>query len=205
MGNRRTKRPLDVSGDAPAAPAVSKARRSRRSRRSRWFASVVVLLLVVFSATTARLFVWPSLAPLPDHADAIIELGGPGDRDAVTIALAEQGLAPLVIRSISADERTYASCLPAIADVTIECVYAVPATTRGEARYIGDRAAAEHWESVIIVTTPDHAWRAHLRVERCFPGQVYVATSPLPKWDWLRQVPYQWAATVKAELFERGC
>ena len=55
------------------------------------------------------------------------------------------------------------------------------------------------------MTTPDHAWRARLRVERCFPGQVYVATSPLPKWDWLRQIPYQWAATVKAELFQRDC
>ena len=65
--------------------------------------------------------------------------------------------------------------------ITIECFHADPPTTRGEARYIGERGAAENWSSVIIVTTPDHAWRARLRVERCFPGQVYVATSPLPK------------------------
>jgi hypothetical protein len=192
----------EAGGDAHSSPAV---RTAHRSHRRRWGGLLVVLLLTGFAAATARLFIWPSLDPLPDHADAIIELGGPGDRDAVTMSLAEQHLAPLVIKSISEDETTFDSCLPPIPDVTIDCHHAVPPTTRGEARYIGDRAAAEHWESVIIVTTPDHAWRARLRVERCFPGDVYVATSPLPEWDWLRQIPYQWAATVKAELFERDC
>jgi hypothetical protein len=167
---------------------------------------VAVVLFVVFAATTVRVFVWPSLPPLPKHVDAIIELAGPGDRDAVTTALAKQHLAPVVIQSTLAQDVTPAeSCLPPIADVTVECFTPVPGTTRGEARYIGEQAAAHHWRSVIIVTTPDHAWRARLRVERCFPGEVYVATSPLPKWDWLRQIPYQWAATVKAELFQRDC
>jgi hypothetical protein len=165
-------------------------------------ALVAVLLVVAFAATTARLFVWPPLAPLPDHADAIIELGGPGDRDPVTIALAKEHRAPVVIRSLAYDQT---HCLPQVPNVTTECFYAVPPTTRGEARYIGELAAAEHWTSVIIVTTPDHAWRARLRVERCFPGQVYVATSPLPQWDWFRQIPYQWAATLKAELVQRDC
>jgi hypothetical protein len=166
---------------------------------------VGLLVLVVFAAATARLFVWPSLPPLPDHADAIIELGGPGDRDAVTTALGEQHVAPLVIQSTVPGDATSNTCLPPIDGETIECFSAVPPTTRGEARWIGEQAAARHWDSVILVTTPDHAWRARLRVERCFPGQVYVATSPLPKWDWFRQIPYQWAATVKAELFQRDC
>jgi len=167
---------------------------------------VAVVLFVTFAATTVRVFVWPSLPPLPDHVDAIIELAGPGDRDAVTTALAKQHLAPVVIQSTLARDVTAAeNCLPPISGVTIECFNPVPGTTRGEARYIGEQGAAHNWHSVIIVTTPDHAWRARLRVERCFPGQVYVATSPLPKWDWLRQIPYQWAATVKAELFQRDC
>jgi hypothetical protein len=165
-----------------------------------------VVLVVLLAATTARVFVWPSLPPLPHHVDAIIELAGPGDRDAVTMALAEQHLAPVVIQSTLARDVTAAeNCLPPVPGVSIECFTPVPPTTRGEARYIGEQAAALHWNSVIIVTTPDHAWRAQLRVQRCFPGQVYVATSPLPKWDWLRQIPYQWAATVKAELFQRDC
>ena len=55
------------------------------------------------------------------------------------------------------------------------------------------------------MTTPDQAWRARLRTTRCFPGDVYVATAPLPPLYWMRQVPYQWAATVKALTFEWSC
>ena len=188
-----------------ADESASTTRTAHRSRLRRRVALVALVLVVAFVATTARIFIWPSVPPLPDHADAIIELGGPGDRDAVTIALAEQHLAPLVIQSTLEGDAMSDTCLGPIPGVTIECFHADPPTTRGEARYIGERGAAENWGSVIIVTTPDHAWRARLRVERCFPGQVYVATSPLPKKDWLHQIAYQWAATVKAELFQRDC
>ncbi|HEU5035717.1 MAG TPA: hypothetical protein VFT70_01845 [Nocardioides sp.] len=178
---------------------------SARSRLRLRGALLAAVLLTAFLATTARVFVWPSLPPLPAHADAIVELAGPGNRDASTIALAEKHIAPLVIQSTVPGDATSDTCLDPIEGATIECFSPVPDTTRGEARYIGRRAADEHWRSVIIVTTPDHAWRARLRVERCFPGRVYVATSPLPKADWLMQIPYQWAATAKAELFQRGC
>jgi len=42
-------------------------------------------------------------------------------------------------------------------------------------------------------------------VSRCFPGKVYVATAHLPAWDWVRQVPYQWLASVKALTIQRSC
>ena len=180
-------------------------RATRRRRRRRRVALGALVLFAAFTLTTARLFVWPSLPELPAHADAIVELGGPGDRDAVTIALAREHRAPLVIQSTVARDATSNTCLAPIPDTTIECFHAVPPTTRGEARYIGERGAQSRWSSVIIVTTPDHAWRARLRVERCFPGQVYVKTSPLPRLDWLRQIPYQWAASIKAVLFQRDC
>ena len=191
--------PGEGGGSSATAP------KSRHRPLGRRVALVALVLVVAFVGTTARIFVWPSLPPLPAHADAIIELAGPGDRDAVTIALAKEHLAPLVIQSTLPGDATSDTCLDPIPDTTIECFTPVPATTRGESRYIGERGAAEHWSSVIIVTTPDHAWRARLRVQRCFPGRVYVATSPLPKWDWFRQIPYQWASTVKAELFQRDC
>ena len=46
--------------------------------RRRRIAAVVALLtaVVAFAATTVRLFIRPDLAPLPPHADAIIDLGG---------------------------------------------------------------------------------------------------------------------------------
>jgi hypothetical protein len=58
---------------------------------------------------------------------------------------------------------------------------------------------------VILVTTPDQAWRARLRTTRCFPGDVYVATAPLPPLSWIWLIPYQWAASVKALTVERSC
>jgi hypothetical protein len=58
---------------------------------------------------------------------------------------------------------------------------------------------------VILVATPDQAWRARLRFVRCFDGEVYVSTAPLPAMLWFRQIPYQWAATVKALAVERAC
>ena len=87
----------------------SPAPKARRPRLRRRVALVALVLVVAFAATTARLFVWPSLPPLPAHADAIIELAGPGDRDAVTIALAQKHLAPVVIQSTLARRRHLAT------------------------------------------------------------------------------------------------
>jgi hypothetical protein len=183
-----------VDEEAPSTP--------RRSLRVAGIGGVVVL--AAFLAITARLFVWPDLQPLPGRADAIIELAGPGDldRDRVALELARQHAAPVLIQSTLASDT---SCLPPVAGVRIMCFHPRPNTTRGEARYIGALAAKRHWGSVILVTTPDQAWRAHLRVSRCFPGKIYNATAHLPVVDWLKQIPYQWAASIKALTVERAC
>ncbi len=96
-------------------------------------------------------------------------------------------------------------CLPAPPDVKLLCFHPDPGTTRGEAQWIGREAAQRHWKSVILVTTPDQAYRAKLRVGRCFPGKVYVATSSLPWHSWFKQIPYQWGATTKALVWQRSC
>jgi uncharacterized SAM-binding protein YcdF (DUF218 family) len=166
---------------------------------------IAVLVLVVFGVATVRLFVLPDLAPLPAHADAIIELAGPGIRDAATMELVHEGKAPVVVQSTVAAEAGTHTCLPQTPGVEVLCFNPNPGTTLGEARYIGQVAAQRHWQSVIIVTTPDHALRAQLRVSRCFPGTIYVATSPLPWFDWFKQIPYQWAASAKALLFQTSC
>jgi uncharacterized SAM-binding protein YcdF (DUF218 family) len=165
----------------------------------------MLAVIAFFGVATARLFVWPPLPELPARADAIIELGGPGNRDGAALALAREHRAPLVIQSTVIEEAGTNSCLPPIPDVTIMCFHADPGTTRGEARQIGALAAEQHWKSVILVTSRDHAWRAQLRVRRCFPGDVYVSMTSLPLWAWFRQIPYQWGATAKALVSERAC
>jgi hypothetical protein len=165
----------------------------------------MLVLAVPFGVVTARFFVWPQLPRLPSRTDSIIELAGPGNRDAAALALAREHRAPVLIQSTVVAEAGTSTCLPPVPDVTIMCFHPDPGTTRGEARYIGALAEQRHWKSVILVTSPDHAWRARLRVMRCFAGEVYVSTSPLPAWAWPSQIPYQWGATAKALLFQRDC
>lgn len=200
-----SRRQVSVAHQTPLADTARRPPPARTSRLLGRLAIVVVLGFVVASLLTARLFVWPSLPTLPAHADAIIELAGPGDRDVTALRLARNHVAPLVIQSTLPGDATSNTCLPAVRGITVECFSPIPATTRGEARWIGRRASEEHWTSVILVTTPDQAWRARLRVQRCFPGTVYVATTPLPVRQWPRQIAYQWGATFKAEALQREC
>ena len=189
--------------EEPAGQPEAGRPATRRGRRR--LLIVLGIVVVLFTGVTLRMFVWPDLPPLPPKADAIIELGGPGDRDAAALALARDHRAPVLVQSTVAAEAGTDRCLPPVPDVTIMCFNADPGTTQGEARAIAALAARYHWTSVILVTTPDHAWRARLWVSRCFPGGVAVSTTPLPALYWFRQIPYQWGASIKALTFERSC
>jgi uncharacterized SAM-binding protein YcdF (DUF218 family) len=192
------------AGEGPEEPTGAAAKRPRRRKRHRlWIALGIVIIL--FAAVTARMFIWPDLEPLPERVDAIIELGGPTFRDEAALELARDHRAPVLVQSTVREEAGTHSCLPPVSGVTILCFHADPNTTRGEARAIGAMAAQYHWDSIILVTTPDHAWRSRWRVSRCFPGEIYVSTKTLPFWYWFRQIPYQWFASAKALTLERGC
>jgi uncharacterized SAM-binding protein YcdF (DUF218 family) len=177
-------------------------------RRPRRRVVIVVLAVVVaaVSGLVAHLFVWPDLPPLPRQADVIVQLGGPGDRRAVALALARQGRAPLVAISVSNAEVNTKWCHRGRLDgVAVVCFHSAPFTTRGEARAVAQMAAGRGWESVILVTTRDQASRARLRLRRCYSGAVFVATAVLPWYQWPPQIVYQAAATVKAYTVETSC
>ena len=200
--------PTDAAAEqAEAAMRVADDRRLRRRRRRRRSQVVVAVVFLAWVAFTARLFVWPALPPLPHRADAIIELAGPAveGRDQLAIKLAQEHKAALLVQSTVVEEAGTNRCLPAVPRVTVLCFHPVPGTTRGEAEWIGREAKSHHWRSVILVTTPDQAWRAGLRVSRCFDGTVYFATSRLPFLNWFQQIPYQWFASAKALTVERAC
>jgi hypothetical protein len=186
--------------DEPGADKQSRRRRMRLTVAS-------VLALVLFAAATYRLFIRPDLEPLPARVDAIIELGGTDalDRDKVALDLARAHRAPVLVQSTVVEEAGTDRCLAHVPGVTILCFHADPNTTRGEAEYIGVQAQLRHWRSIVLVTTPDQAWRAQLRVGRCFSGRIYVVTSRMPPLAWVWQIPYQWAATGKAVTVERSC
>jgi hypothetical protein len=187
---------------------MSRVQAGARGRRRRWRRTLALILapvLLGFSVVTARLFIWPPLRPLPSHVDAIIELAGPGNRDRIALALARAHRARYVVQSTMASDAVSDTCLPPVPGVTVLCFHPDPSTTRGEAESIRRLTATYGWHSIVLVTSPDQAWRAHLRVVRCFGGPVYVATTPLPLVDWPGQIAYQWAATVKALAIQREC
>jgi uncharacterized SAM-binding protein YcdF (DUF218 family) len=164
------------------------------------------VVLAGVSVLTARLFVWPDLPPLPQKADVIVQLGGPGNRRLVALNLARQGRAPLVAISVSVAEVNTKWCHKGrLGDVSVVCFHSDPSSTRGEARAIAAMAEQHGWQSVILVTTPDQASRATLRVRRCFDGKIFVATAPLPWYRWPTQIVYQSGATAKAYAVETSC
>jgi uncharacterized SAM-binding protein YcdF (DUF218 family) len=188
-----------MSGAEDTAPAP-------RRRRRRVVAGIVAVLVVGFSVATARLFVWPDLPPLPEQVDAIVQLGGPGNRRSTALDLARQGRAPVVAISVATDEVDTTWCdQGSLRGVPVVCFHSDPFTTRGEARSIAGLAQRHGWRSIILVTTPDQAWRATVRVERCFDGEIFVATARLPWHRWPVQVIYQWGAIAKAFTLETSC
>ena len=157
------------------------------------------------STATVRLFIWPDRG-MPAYVSAIVMLNGTGDRLDAAEDLARRHKASFVVVSRGSPPFGHGSgCFPAILHVKVICFDPSPATTRGEAEFIGRLARIYHWRSVVLVTITPQDTRGRLRVERCFSGPVYVVTTPPAWYDWPYEIAYEWAATVKAFIFQRSC
>jgi uncharacterized SAM-binding protein YcdF (DUF218 family) len=174
--------------------------------RWRWAAVAALVVVVLFAAVTARLFVFPARG-MPAHVDVVIMLDGSGDagRVAAALRLAKERRAPTLLISRGRFESAHWSCPPPMRYVKVICFNPSPATTKGEAEFIGRLARQHHWTSVTLVTVTPQDTRARLRLSRCFRGAVYVSTSPLPAEQWPYQIAYEWGATLKALFLQRSC
>jgi hypothetical protein len=164
---------------------------------------VILAVVVVFMAATARLFVWPARG-VPAHADAIVLFNGHGNRLDGALGLAYAHVAPNLVISRGTPTATN-SCSPPIDGVTVTCFSPNPGTTQGEAEFVGRLATERNWHSLILVTTRAQDTRARVRMRRCFPGHVDVATVHLRTREWPRTVAYEWAAMAKAFVVQRHC
>jgi len=173
-------------------------------------AIMVAVALLGFAAVTARLFVWP-VRGMSARVDAIVMLDGPGDRLGTALDLAREHRAGvLVISRGSAFPGPQSSgpgpgCVPPIPGVRVICFSPDPSTTQGEAEFASRLARRYHWHSMVLVSITPQDSRARLRVERCFSGQVYVMTAPMPAYLWPYELAYEWGATVKALFLQRSC
>lgn len=173
-----------------------------RKWRRRVLACLVVLVLA-FVAATARLLIWP-VQGSPPRVNAIVLLAGPGDRLPAALALAREHRAPVLV--VSRGWMGYGGpCPPPTPGVRTICFNPNPGNTRGEAEYVGALARRNGWNSLLVVAIRPQAVRAQLLFGRCFSGQVYVSTAPLPAGSWPYQLAYGWGALVKAALLVRSC
>jgi hypothetical protein len=165
--------------------------------------SLLVVVIAGFVATTLPLFVWPQQG-LPARVDAIVMLNGPGDRLTTAEELGWAHRAPMLVVSRN-NQYANGSCAARIPRVTVICFAPDPATTRGEAEYIGRLGRRYHWRTIVLVTITPQITVGRIWINRCFGGKVYAVASPLPGWAWPAAVLYEWGAAIKAELFQRSC
>jgi uncharacterized SAM-binding protein YcdF (DUF218 family) len=192
--------PMDVP--APAAGPAGR-RPSWRRRVGRRVLITLVILVIAAATATARLFVWPDQG-MPPTVSAIVMLDVPGGRLNNALRLAAQHRAPFLLISLGMPGGGY-GCPRPVRRVTLICFNPSPATTQGEAEYVGKLARRYYWRSIAVVTTTPQDSRARLRMERCFAGPVYVVATPIALTSWPYQVAYEWGALAKALVVQRSC
>ncbi len=166
----------------------------------------LIALAVAFVAVcgaTAWLFIWPDQG-MPSRVDAIVMLDSRGGALNVAVRLAAQHRAPFLVVS-QGNPVARDPCPRPVSGVVLICFNPTPATTQGEAEFVGRLARKYHWHSIAVVAITPQDSRARLRVERCFPGQIYMVTAPIRLSTWPYQIVYEWGALIKALFIQRGC
>jgi len=173
------------------------------ARRRRVLSSVLALAIAATAFLDIRLFVVPRSDPAR-QSDAFVVLGGDTFKVRLKagVALAREYPNATLVVSTPGRTRCPHGLVPA---PRLICFDPAPSTTQGEARAAAAFALAHGWRSMTVVTTADQVWRARLRFSRCWDGDLRVVQAPTRIWTRIREVPYETAATVKAEIFQRGC
>jgi uncharacterized SAM-binding protein YcdF (DUF218 family) len=166
--------------------------------------AIFFVFFVAFCTGSALLFVFPTTGS-PTRVDAIVVLGGGGDRIGLGLQLAREDRAPYLVLSMGLPWLPPGICTQHVGAAKVICFQPSPDTTQGEAEGASRIAERHGWHSLLLVTTRDQVWRAHLRFQRCYSGRIYAAAAPVAGYDWPFAIAYQWAGTVKAEIFQRGC
>ncbi|MCU1458294.1 MAG: hypothetical protein JWL73_2386 [Actinomycetia bacterium] len=180
-----------------------------RRKHRRIACALVVVLLGGWAGSTFVLFVKPDKTQTPRRADAIVMLGGNGERLVRVHQLAQTNSTPTI--AISDPRRILEPCssrpqdaLDQLPGKKVICFHPEPTTTRGEARAIGKLAAKHRWRSIIVVVSTDQVTRAKLLIGRCWGGEVQmVAVHPSQPIPW--RAVYEWGALTLAVVARRGC
>lgn len=174
-----------------------------RSVRRRWLNIVVAVLVVAAGLVEIRLYVVPA-SDGARPADAVVVLGGQAYQDRLRTADAMLKKYPGSVVVVSIPSGIPCPTQPPGASAIL-CFSPNPSTTQGEARTAAKLATQYGWKSMEVVTTADQVWRARLRFSRCWSGNITMVRSDSSIYLRMRAVPYETAATIKAETLQRGC
>lgn len=141
-------------------------------------------LAIAWLAATAVLFVWPSDDD-PGKADAVVVLSGGRDtRLDPALRLMRQEVAPvLVISGAGYDEKWTKArnlCAQGASGFRVLCFNPKPYSTRGEAQEIARLAQRNDWQTVDVVTSRYHIFRARLVIERCYHRRLRMIGASYP-------------------------
>jgi uncharacterized SAM-binding protein YcdF (DUF218 family) len=172
--------------------------------------SLVLLAAVVAFGFGIWLFLMRPEDPLPAHADAVVVLAGSSKRLPVALNLVGAGIArTLVVSEDSAanDRQRYALCHGAKPKrYTLICRKASPFSTRGEAELIGHLATSHRWQSLVVVTSRYHMFRAQLLIDRCTQATLSMrATDGDSWWQKAAAIPLEYVKLAGAQTLQRGC
>jgi uncharacterized SAM-binding protein YcdF (DUF218 family) len=188
------------AGDLP--PDERRGRRFAAITPRRVLFSIVALIILAIGGVATRLFIVPA-SNHPGSADAIVVLNGDTFGERLHAAVGIYDRYPDGTLAISVPTRY--NCPDQIPVPTLLCFVPYPSTTQGEARVAAQLAAQRGWTSMTVVTTSDQVWRARLRFSRCWSGKLSVVAAPTSIRHRIFSLPYEVAATVKAEVFQRSC
>lgn len=204
--NSRTAASVATTSQRPE-PTTGKLSSPRRViaaiRLHRIAASVVAVLLSITVLIDVRLFVVPT-SDKPQPSDAVVVLGGATFMDRLHAAYRLIDRFPGEVLVVSIPGENDCPWKPPAA-TRIVCFRPDPSTTQGEARAAARLAKQNGWTSMTVVTTADQVWRARLRFSRCWAGPLHVVRAPTSMYVRLSTVPYEMAASVKAEVVQPGC
>jgi hypothetical protein len=162
---------------------------------------VAVVVIAVFLAATARLFVWPPI-DAPVRVDAVVATGGdPGQKRAEkAISLVSSGFAPVAVISLGGTPAV--ACPSHPRRVRVICFRAHPLDTRGEAEYVATLARQRHWDDLI---ERSQSTRARMLFKRCTTAQLHMVPVSDPVSHLPYDVAYEWGALLKALVVHRSC
>ena len=161
------------------------------------------MFVLLAAVVEMRLYVVPHSDPRAS-SDAVVVLGGHSYDARVHSGYALVRKYPGAVLVVSVPSTR--PCPPKPKGATqVICFRPDPNTTQGEAEATAKLAKQYGWKSMTIVTTGDQIWRARLRFSRCWSGTLLMVRAPSSLLRRLKTVPYETAATVKAEVLQRSC